>query len=1336
MKTSILVGAVCAAMHGLFAADSLPLVNSAFEDSKTGVPPGWTLGGKGFRLVGGHGYYGTRGLAWDSATPCPDGSSVACQSLKGWRKGVRYRYSVYVRTVNLECPEGFPYIGLSFGKGETAKVCDVRTDIPVSGVREYARFEGFVESLPEDAENVTIVLGVSKGVKGRVIFDNVDVVEMGEPSLSFLCSDAYRAMAAEGEVEFHAAVYPPCDPAKSRASFRFVDASGKQVVRSAQRLEPDVFSLKIDVSEMAFGTNQVTGELFCGSHVSTASLGFAHVRELPARRVCIDRHGRCLVDGRPFYPLGMFVNRVDADMIAAFSNTPFNCVAPFCPVDRSGLNACRKAGLMAFGGRGSVLLGSYWGKQLKLDTQEKVEAFHRKEVMSLKDHPALLGWFVFDEPPAAEIPARRRLCELYREWDPDHPMWGVHCRTDELRGFMQTADVLGIDSYPIGYHGDKAEQVIATPTRLTREGLKTTFGAMPFWNTPQSYSWSWLKVNWNPGARFPTMAEMRSMNWQHIAAGANGVISFSFGSMRKQPDFPELWKQTVAAHEEIAKVVPILLSVEPKPSAVPSDPELLSCRTWAKDGKLHLLACNLTTKPVAASATLEYGNWKLADRYLDDGRVSVEGNTVRYELPPMGVSFVSLSDAGSDTAQAIGREFVPAVVEVRQFHGVPALFVNGRPTTGLMHWNRVMKPEDVAVFRDSGIHFYSFMGTPMMRRSPEEKADYGDGFFPLSELTPEYIDKTMNMIVANDPQAKVIVRFRLTTPAWWRQEHPDDCVKMYDFNRRCFRGRSWATPCSPEWRRLSEKAMRETIALFERKWGDVVIGYHPGMACCAENSYEWTNAVADYSPVQLKAWGREAPDPEIYVSRKVGDTRRLLDPSNPAERNAIEFLRFQSERMADAVCFQARVVKDELRRLGRTKICGTFYGYMAMPANECALLSSGHHAHERVLSCPDIDFIAAPIDYAARHPGGVSLAQLLPGSVRLHGKLYYAEEDTRLHLAAKDHSCVSGDAETSTSILRRDFFDAWSHGGTVWWMDLFGFGWYRERSFVPLLSELRSFAETELANRESVAQIAVFASDRSIFLERIAPVPLSNSLVGSQLQEIAACGAPYDIYRIEDLPLFAERNMLDGYRMAIVLNAHAVEDSLRKEFRRALCRDGRTVLFLGLPGYVRGESASASNVTDFTGISVVEVPCRDSRVVETFLDGRRISYGELRRSDPALVVNDPDAVAEGWFVQGTERRYNPSIAQGVALATKKCDGWTSVIGTADILPSALILRYAERAGVHVYSRHGDQVFAGNGWFAVAAKMPGSHVFHPRRKNAGPLPVEMKRGEFRFFDERK
>jgi len=139
-----------------------------------------------------------------------------------------------------------------------------------------------------------------------------------------------------------------------------------------------------------------------------------------------------------------------------------------------------------------------------------------------------------------------------------------------------------------------------------------------------------------------------------------------------------------------------------------------------------------------------------------------------------------------------------------------------------------------------------------------------------------------------------------------------------------------------------------------------------------------------------------------------------------------------------------------------------------------------------------------------------------------------------------------------------------------------------------------------------------------------------------------------------------------------------------------------------------------------------------ANVVEAFVDGRRLSFNAVRRSDPQLVVRDPAATDLAWFVDGSWR-YEPGGARAVAMAKKTLPDWTSVVMCANALPSELVRQLAEEAGVHIYSRHGDQVFAGPGWFALAAKMPGRHTLRaPWRKD--PIVVDLNRGDCSIYAE--
>ena len=137
------------------------------------------------------------------------------------------------------------------------------------------------------------------------------------------------------------------------------------------------------------------------------------------------------------------------------------------------------------------------------------------------------------------------------------------------------------------------------------------------------------------------------MSWQHIAGGANGLISFCFYRIieeAKEPD-PAVRKENFSrvckVSHEIARMFPVLLSIEACPK-IAYQADLLACRAWVKDGELYLLACNLTDKPLEAEVSVAGGPWRMVGCEVGEPATMADDGKVHLSLPPIGVSLVRL----------------------------------------------------------------------------------------------------------------------------------------------------------------------------------------------------------------------------------------------------------------------------------------------------------------------------------------------------------------------------------------------------------------------------------------------------------------------------------------------------------------------------------------------------------------------------------------------------------------------------------------------------------------------------------------------------------------------
>ena len=160
-------------------------------------------------------------------------------------------------------------------------------------------------------------------------------------------------------------------------------------------------------------------------------------------------------------------------------------------------------------------------------------------VNAVKDHPALLGWYISDEPEMrSESPEwTRQVCELLNDIDPYHPGILSNCQLNAVEKYRSGTNVGGHDVYCHFYRN-------SLKTRYPLESIAHFVGYAsrfhPVWMFIQAFSCNRMD---HPECRPPDETEFRNQVYQVFAANGKGVLLYSypfsqmFYPMRLTPDF-------------------------------------------------------------------------------------------------------------------------------------------------------------------------------------------------------------------------------------------------------------------------------------------------------------------------------------------------------------------------------------------------------------------------------------------------------------------------------------------------------------------------------------------------------------------------------------------------------------------------------------------------------------------------------------------------------------------------------------------------------------------------------------------------------------------------------
>ncbi len=523
---------------------------------------------------------------------------------------------------------------------------------------EWKQFSGEFTAPPDPALTFALLAYLRHDTVGRVYFDDFVLEEVtGEAAVYPLNASTGRITPA---TPLEIATYISGDDEFSTMGYTLTGSGqtyqGSVPVKSNRAI--------IDLAKVKPG--QYTLNLAPAIKNNPRKFAFEYpltVEEKSTARIRIDNLGRCLVDGKPFMPLGWFAGAFSngekpegSDYnLKVIADSPFNTVMPYNglklreskltdPAEkaREALDACHAIGQMVI-----FSIKDLYPADKKVGERTAGEQA-KYWIENLKDHPALLAWYISDELSKDKIPQLVERRRMINTLDPDHPTWALFCSYADLPYFGSTFDVVGIDPYPINAKGDIGIKTVLNALQDTARAYQRSNGELALWAVPQAFNAAVYTIK--PGTdpdkfladtRPPSEREMLAMSLLEAIGGAKGFIYYSEFDLRKWPEnkrYQERWEIACRVGQVMRDLEPFIMASAPRlPIRINAAKNTVKAQAMTSDGgKIAVLIASVLPGPAEAVIT---------GPKLPPGLKSLTGNTV--EIAPGQYKFTG-KDADCD----------------------------------------------------------------------------------------------------------------------------------------------------------------------------------------------------------------------------------------------------------------------------------------------------------------------------------------------------------------------------------------------------------------------------------------------------------------------------------------------------------------------------------------------------------------------------------------------------------------------------------------------------------------------------------------------------------------
>ncbi len=387
---------------------------------------------------------------------------------------------------------------------------------------------------------------------------------------------------------------------------------------------------------------QVEGKDYSGKRFQDSRL-ILYDKEATENIVTMRDDGFVLVDGKPFFPIGLYAvwkrefngNNIDKafkDLKAAGFNFAHTYNASRNADFAEFLNTADKYGFKLWITPGSDMINNI------------IRECH---------HPSILAWYIGDDTHTYFSPE-----DVKRNHDICHSLDNAHLTTQadgtgprgasHYEAFIGSTDSFMPEIYPVREDKPDPKEV---PTVI--RDMKTIYDDLSRNGSPVKTIWAIIQHfdGWG-WKRFPTFDELRAMSYLSIIHGAHGITWYTYGGYNQNhgvTSTPEHWKEITTVAGELASIQNQLCSRHAKEQpavTILSGPQKdalehpsVTCLLKDNDGPKILLVCNSSTE--AVQAAIDIKGFKTAKVLFEDRTVDC-ANGLKDDFKPFAVHVYEL----------------------------------------------------------------------------------------------------------------------------------------------------------------------------------------------------------------------------------------------------------------------------------------------------------------------------------------------------------------------------------------------------------------------------------------------------------------------------------------------------------------------------------------------------------------------------------------------------------------------------------------------------------------------------------------------------------------------